>query len=267
MSDQTKNKYPKTISEEDISDICYQHSFNSEKKRQLNSFLHELIEIISDALEENEDRTSLAEQMKWLNDSKQKAEKLLRHLKTPDQHKRRQFGKSTAKRLHRLFSPEGLLPVLSNLAPLPTSNDNGSLGNSCADLLDSPALPISLTSQTTNHEPNYKKLHHIMHKDGIDVVGAVLENTIVSISNTLDIYKTLPESKGGRKPNWHRRSLIVNLLNIYQCLGGKVTRANEGRHVDFCESLFSTMGLPTKGVSSDVPRAYEELQEKLAKPH
>jgi len=72
-----------------------------------------------------------------------------------------------------------------------------------------------------------------------------------------------PRSKGGQEPLTYRHYLIINLAEIWEKCGGKVVGTSTSDFASFCEAVAESIGWPTDGMSSEIPKALKDWRNLL----
>jgi hypothetical protein len=98
---------------------------------------------------------------------------------------------------------------------------------------------------------------------------AALMTIELGLEKTLRSLDLQPRSMGGQKPLIYRHSLLINLAEMWDQVGKKVSIGTE--FAAFCESVAGSIGWPTDGINSAIPDAIRDwrnlTQKARALPH
>lgn len=244
---------PQNPTEEDIEIICKAHGFDATRREELTKILNELVYIQQVAKErELASQRDQAESTKSLLGDIQKIRKKLQknNLAT-----KKAINITLASRVAPFFSPFELSRRFHNFV-LPSVDPSPFALEEEDELCFRENSLHTLESRLRGMQVNF------FREKGTEVLDVMFDQMEISLKYSLVSYKQSLSSRGGRKPMRLRRNMVLNLLNIYEALGGKISKTNIGQHVDFCSQAFDAMGLPDKGLKDEIPRAYEELRKK-----
>lgn len=111
--------------------------------------------------------------------------------------------------------------------------------------------------------PKGDRRTEFMHFMGTEIIDEFLKRMRLGLNDYLVEDEKKPVRKGGQIKLTRRRLMLMNLLMIYKELKGSLPKSANGNHVDFCTEVFHDVGWQTGGIGADVPRAIEELQNRL----
>jgi hypothetical protein len=87
-----------------------------------------------------------------------------------------------------------------------------------------------------------------------NTISAVLKEIGEGLVETQRALALRPGAGGGPKPLIYRQYLIINLAENWAALGRKVSMGLKSDFVAFCEVVAKSIGWPTKGMSSAIPK-------------
>jgi hypothetical protein len=89
----------------------------------------------------------------------------------------------------------------------------------------------------------------------IQTVVAILSDLEYGLRVAAQAFPLLPGAKGGRKRHDYRHYFLINLAVVWSKLGRRVLAGPRSEFTEFCEAAAASVGWPTEGLASAVPKA------------
>lgn len=230
------NKLPHYPSEDDIKNLCRDYDFTEDQSERFRKCLNGIVYRSNFVTPKWTDKQKNQLQERTFRYSQQTKKEKIDVAKDIHKH-----IEKTHKRLKKLLPTKGsgVNPAISQV--------NKALSDSVSTFLVERGSPGLLSTGS---------LQHGIRCYGIQTLTELLEVIKTSLDEIIERNKK-SRPRGGRNPDRRRRTVIKQLLAFLQSAGMNIKQA---KYSDFIEAVFGATGLPTHGVSEDIPRAINEWE-------